>query len=58
MFGVVPAFRALEKEAHEGSLQNAAALLDEANQQFATICSFLEAERVLVDRAKGRRGNR
>jgi CheY-like chemotaxis protein len=48
MLSVVPAFRALEKEAHEGSLHNASALLDEAKQQFARICSFLEAKRVLA----------
>ncbi|HXM36376.1 MAG TPA: response regulator [Pyrinomonadaceae bacterium] len=44
MVAVVPALRALEKVAREGSLDDAPALLEEAKKQFARICSFLETE--------------
>ena len=44
MVAVVPAFRALEKAAREGCLDNAPALLDEAKKQFERICSFFKTE--------------
>jgi hypothetical protein len=44
MLAVVPAFRQLEKAGRDGCLDNAPAFLEEANLQFARICSFLETE--------------
>ena len=44
MVAVVPAFRALEKAAREGSLDHAPALLAEAKKQFERICAFLKTE--------------
>jgi len=45
MFGAVPAFRAIENAAREGSLKTVPALLDEARKQFERICAFLKTER-------------
>lgn len=44
MVAVLPAFRALEKIAREGCLDQAPALLEEAQKQFARIRLFLETE--------------
>jgi hypothetical protein len=44
MVAIVPAFRALEKAAREGRLDNASVHLDEAKREFERIRSFLKAE--------------